>query len=282
MTIEDTLREQLPDLSADVQGGPSLAATLRKGRSRRRTRAAVAIATAAVIACGSGVATLSAMTGTAGEDTRERTLATPPEDVLPAIEDAVREQLPPDAEITHTELTAYGDGPKPLPEKQWHQATSWHAEFRLGPQETLSIQLLHSPADAEGDPALVCRDPVNRHCSFTQGPHGVQLFDWVWALRGNRVLAPRGQGSPGNPDDGDVDPARIRFEHRSQAEPGGSYQVRVSDIVRAPNEERARERWTLNSAQLREIATSPELLDDPAPSEPDGPGSTEVKARRAR
>lgn len=273
MSIEDKLRERIPELSEDVRGGPSLQRALQKGRARRRRRAVAAVGSGVATVCAVGVVAGAALTGAgpfAGEapqqaDEPQWTLAVPPEKVPYAIERAVRQELPGNAKISYTKLQAYGKGSKALPKSEWDEATAWYGTFMVGSGEQLSVELLHAASETEGDPHSVCRGWPYLRCDFAE-PDGVQIFNTEEVLRNEAQPGAKTPGPWGAIPAKDIRPDRRWYEREVEVQPGGDYLVRASDTINVPTYQQAQAEWILGTDSIRDIATNGEFLEDPSDS----------------
>lgn len=270
MNIEDTLKERIGQMSEEVHGGPSLQRAIQNGRARRRRRAVAAVGSGVATMCAVGVVAGAALTGVGPfadeaptSDEREWVLAVPPEDVPYAIEHAVREQLPDDGKITHTQLQAYGKGSKPLPEDRWDEATAWNGTFMLGSGERISVELLHAAGETEGDPNKFCNDSLYLQCDY-RTVSGANAFTRVWALRNEGREGAKTPGPWGAIPAKQIPPERLWFERLAEVHPGGDYLVTARDTIHAPTHDQAKAEWTLEADDLRDIATKGEFLEDPS------------------
>lgn len=268
MSIEDALKERIPEMSADVHGGPSLKQAIQQGRARRRRRAVAAIGSGVATVCAVGVVAGGALTGVGpfaddapNDHEREWVLAVPPEDVPYAIESAVREQLPDGAQITHTNLSAYGEGSKPLPKNRWEEATSWYGHFRLGPRETLSVGLTTGAAgDTEGNDRKYCEiddQDAFYSCDYSELATGEHVMTEVMTAR--RANGPWYVGV--NPDK--VRPGKLWFHREVEIQPGGAYKIEITDQVKAETRAQADAIWTLDVDSMRRVVSRGEFLDNP-------------------
>ena len=270
MSIEGGLRDKFAAMSSDVPGGPSLQRAIQQGRARRRRRAVAAVGSGVATVCAVGVVAGAVMTGVGpfnGDDGQRDedakwAVSVPPEAVPHAIEDAVRAQLPDGTEITYKELDAYGKGSRPLPKERWDEATSWYGTFMLGAEEQVSVELLHSKGETEGDPDKLCGDPLYKRCDANDVA-GVQVFNWEWALRNDGRPGAKSPGPWGAMRVDQIKPDRRWFEQTLEAQPGGDYLVRAKNTIKARTFEQARGQWTLDTESLRAIAMNGDFLEDP-------------------
>lgn len=270
MNIEDTLKERINEMSDDVRGGPSLQRAIQTGRVRRRRRAVATVGSGVATMCAVGVVAGAALTGVGpfssddGSNVAERqmVLAVPPEDVPYAIEVAVREQLPDGAKVTHTQLSAYGEGSKPLPKNRWDEATAWYGTFEFGPGELLDVSLDRSAGDTEGSARKSCqlddKYPFSS-CDYTELASGEDLTESVTTARD---VVPGGWHIGVDPEN--VKPGKLWFKREVEIQPGGNYMVEITNSVKAESREQADTRWTLDLDAMRRVVNRGEFLEDPA------------------
>ncbi|UYM07206.1 hypothetical protein [Solicola gregarius] len=290
MSIDDTLTERISQLSADVQGGPSLQRALQQGRTRRRRRTAAAVGSGVATVCAVGGVAVAAITGngfTGGGSAEEVaatwTVAAPPEEMPSLIEDSVRDQLPAGAEVTGVQISAYAEGdypyaapkPKPLPRPDWDRAASWVTAFELGDGQTIRVAVLpHDPEteeladDFEAGLRKYCHEATlagDLSCEYDEPSNGMYVTRKETVLR--RVAHPSPSWAKGDVLSG-VDPAAVKhrdevwFDRSVEAAPGSAYSVRVDDEVNVPEYEQAEARW-LDMDALERIATDDDLLEQP-------------------
>lgn len=286
MNIEDTLREQLPDLSAGVPGGPSLQRALQKGRARRRRRALAAVGSGVATVCAVGVVAGAALTGVgpfAGDEPQDDepqwALAVPPQEMPSAMANAARAQLPDGVEVESVRLRAYDDNERRLPRQRWDESVDWRADLILASGELVTVGAARDASATEGNGDQVCRwnlnDGSDVTCEYFRLRHGVDLFEEEWPARDSRrnrepdvpmwfgSLLTADADDPHNPEVDEIDPSRVWFARQVDVE-NGDYYVTAVEYVNASTYQRAKDEWTLDMDALRGIALSPELMDPPA------------------
>ncbi|MDN5856480.1 MAG: hypothetical protein L0K86_27300 [Actinomycetia bacterium] len=261
MSIEDTLKERITQMSTDVQGGPSLQRSIEAGRARRRRRALAAVGSGVATACVIGVIAGAVFVRGGSGDGRESTLATAPEDVPQAIEQAVRERLPANAEITSTEVEAFPGGsshinPPQLPPDKWDRAGSWLVEFELGSGEVIRVGLTNFAENDVPDAEVRSECAKARDCDYSELDDGTPVTartEAMLPLDENKWTV--GVSPAGVPDRDKVWTRRAVTVHLD-----GSYQVGVSDAVHEPTPDEAQSQWTLDPDEMRAIATDEDIL----------------------
>ena len=261
MTSENSVRQRITQMSAEVHGGPSLQRALQQGRARRRRRAIAAIGSGVATACviGAVAGTVFPGAGTGDGERQESLPVTAPEDVPQEIKRAVREHLPANSEITATEVTAYPSGsshadPPELPRGQWDRAGSWLVEFELGPGEIVRVGLTDFAEDDVPD------SEVRRECATDPDCADFDVDGAPAALR-TEAMTRLGENKwivgvdADVPDQGTVWTRRALTVHLD-----GPYRVGVSDAVHEPTQDQAQSAWTLDPETMRAIATDEDVL----------------------
>lgn len=202
MTIEDTVRSQLPRLSEDVPAGPSLEAALVAGRSRRRRRhIAAGTGSAAAVAAVTLVAALLLGGGSESPHPSGHVAqaAAPPrsdagagglqefEDFVPgsqvdeSMQAVIAPYLPVGADATVTDVYP-SDWTRntPLPDAQAENATDWQAVYSLVGGDELRVTM-GLPVPYEERLPGPCGDGSDPTCSYSTRDDGaaVQMIETV-------------------------------------------------------------------------------------------------------
>ncbi|UPK74905.1 hypothetical protein MU582_21125 [Nocardioidaceae bacterium SCSIO 66511] len=250
MSIEDTLKERITQMSADVQGGPSLQRAIQQGRTRRRRRAVARVGSGVASVCAVGVIAGAAMSGLGPFDHGDgqapvaggSTLAVPGDEMVGEINDAFYAELPGRVDVPRSVGRAYDQNLDPVPEPEWARAVNWDATFSLPKGERVEISVLRSESAASS--AQRCREDARTsdslHCDFSVRSDGSEV------LESDRRYG-NGDGR--------------RFERQVEVRSGGQYLVRVEDVVRASTYEQAEAKWTLDLDEMSKMATDHGLLE---------------------
>lgn len=276
MTIEDTLRRELRDVTTGHVVDSRLDQTLAAGRARRRRRGVLRGAVATGLGCVLVVG-LAVVTGTDDSDRAgdpQWALALPPEEVNQHIVDMVRGQLPAGADVTDVDMRAYGpdpdpdtgqaigstEDPAPLPRSDWDQAVSWSVHVELGDGHFVSVELFHAAGETEGDADTTCRQDLRagsyQECEVSTDVSTGALT--IYRLAAARQISPNGGWYVGEPSS--FDPDRLWFLSEVEVQPGGDFLVRVEEGVKAPERAIAMAAMALSRADLAAIAVDDGLL----------------------
>ena len=259
MTFEDTLKQELEQLSTDVVGGPDLDRAIETGRRRRRNRhLAVAGGSACVAALVAAAAfTLAPSDGKpdgrveqlqpaasgpqqdARQHTQPRTFASHDYVAGTQVDEALQAAVAPNLPTGLVSSDVYASDwtrDTPLPAAQAENATDWQLYYTTGGIDTVRI-VVGLPVPYEGDTASC--PPQADGCQQQTLADGSTVVTQLY-----------GTGST--------------FYRTVVVERPDGKSVVASDIVAATTPDEAKQGWTLNNAQLQALATS-EGLDFPDP-----------------
>lgn len=256
MSIEDTLKDRITEMAADVRGGPSLQRAIQQGRTRRRRRAVAAVGSGVATVCALGVVAVGVFTGAdpvADDDSATEqvagawTPAVPPGEMNGEINDAFYAHLPGRVDVSPVIGRAYDEDMKRLPEPIWEHAVNWVTTFNLPKGERVVVSVLRTDSGAAS--LEQCREDVRSgaslHCDVSTRSDGVEVVE-----------------SDRRHDEGE----HRRFERQVEVRTGGDYLVRVEDDVPASTYEEAESTWTLSLEAMSKIATDDDLLEQRAGS----------------
>ncbi len=276
MTIEDTLRHELRDVTAKPSLGPDLQTTLASGRSRRRRRTAGRVAGAGLLAGAVAVAAVALLpwgdTSTSSDGDQQWALAVPPEDINPRILDLLRAALPSGTELTDVQMKAWpadddgntseavgpGSDDGSLPPERWDEAVEWSVSADVGDGHELSVSIMHAESETEGDSAQACRSDLRAElylvCDVgTDSDTGVET---TYRLASERW----GSGAWYVAPPSDIDPDQQWFSHEVEAQPGGDFLLRVVERVKTPTRAGAEAQQLLDRETMTGLVLDPDLL----------------------
>lgn len=172
------------------------------------------------------------------------------------------------ADLGPAAFRASDNGGAALPAKWWDRASGMSLSYGGSSDHRLSLDLAHARGEAEGDARDYCEsgleDGYYVECTVDVLDDGSVVITNLWALRpfraGGFMAVPQDEVSGVAPD-------RLWFERRVKVIKSETFVTYLSETVRAPSLEAAREAFEVPEADLVELATDPQVVI-PAP-EPD-------------
>jgi hypothetical protein len=174
-------------------------------------------------------------------------------------------------------FTAGDDQGESLPPRYYDKASGMHVDYGGEGDRRVTVGLMHSRSEAEGDARKNCADDVAAGYAFTctvsTAPNGDLVTTRVMAVRELGKDFPQGgwgaltreelrSGVPaaGDPVQGPIDPAEVFFMRTVESVHSETFLTTASETVRAPDLTTAQSSWKISPADLETIVTDPVLV----------------------